>query len=166
MKGIVVKTILVLCLMFVGFPSYALQERHLIFVRQGGSTALVNQGKDQIKQTGEILLTHGFDNRSIVAVYVAPDKGSQQCAKLLAAAGLFSESKIHREPRLADKKKAGSILAFYDEIESKHKEGHVIFIDDNTRSLQLIETLTQEKPELRANQPYIVPFSLRQASLG
>jgi hypothetical protein len=143
-----------MCLVF-SIPSLALQERHTIFVRQGGEFALTEQGKEKIQQTGEILLTHGFDNRSIVAVYALKDKGSQACAKQLAALGLFEKNKIHLEEMID--------MAFYQQLEKKHENGHVIIIDDNRPSVELIETLTHATVDRASIQPYIIPFTIQRA---
>lgn len=163
MKCNAIHSLMGLFLAVIAFPSLALQERHLILVRQGGVQALTEQGQEQIKQTRDVLLTHGFDNRSIAAVYTAPDKGSKQCAKQLAELGLFTQNKIHTEKRLGHEKKEVILAAFIDEIERKHVKGHVILIDDNTRSVELIELLTKDKPAPNSKQAYIVPFATRHA---
>lgn len=161
MKCNAIRSLLGLLLSVFAFPSLALQERHLILVRQGGTQALTEQGQEQIKQTRDILLTHGFDNRSIIAVYVAPDKGSLQCAKQLAELGLFTENKIHRESRLGHKKKVAALASFVEKLEKADDKGHVMLIDDNTRSVELIEHLTKEKPAANSTQAYIIPFNAR-----
>ena len=53
-------------LVFASFNSYALKERHLVIVCLDKSSSM-----DE-KQIAEQLLSNGFDNRNIVAVYVSP----------------------------------------------------------------------------------------------
>ena len=132
-----------------------LQERHAIFIRQGGEIALTPEGKIQTQRTGEILLTHGFDNRSICAVYVAKDKGSQTCAEQLAQMGIFDKKKIHRQNDID--------LVFYQGLESKHLDGHVIIIDDNTDSIEILEKLADHEVDKTSYQPYILPFTTQKA---
>lgn len=150
-------------LSILSFQAFALQERHLILVRQGGAMALSEEGQQRIQQTADILLTHGFDNRSIVAVYVAPDKGSQHCAMMLVERGLITQDKISKESRLGKDHTEHTLMAFYDAVEKEHPKGHIIFIDDNTGSLSIIENVTKSKPDSRSTQAYILPLSTRHA---
>lgn len=134
--------------------SIALQERHAIFIRQGGEYALTSLGEEQIQQTGEILLTHGFDNRSIVAVYVGEDQGSLHCANQLAKIGLFEKNKIQQHDKID--------LAFYDELIKKHKNGHIIIIEDSFRTGEMIEVISRHPVDRSSHQPYIIPFLPRE----
>lgn len=134
--------------------SFALQEQHAIFVRQGGEYALTSLGKEQIQQTGEILLTHGFDNRTIVAVYTTADQGSIECANQLSKIGLFEQNKIHQSDKID--------LAFYDLLIKKHGKGHVIIVEDSFRSGELIEVISQHPVDRNSHQPYIIPFLTRE----
>jgi hypothetical protein len=135
--------------------SFALQERHVIFVRQGGEYASTSLGKEQIQQTGEILLTHGFDNRTIMAVYVGPDQGSFDCANQLSKIGLFEKDKIHQDDKMD--------LAFYDSLIKRHQKGHVIIVDDSFRTGELIEVISHHPVDRSSHQPYIIPFLPREA---
>jgi len=99
----------------------ALSERHLMIIRHGEgecdiiahyhsnpkhpqykSYPLTDKGRAQIKEVSEILLSHGFDNRSIAAVYVSPLPRTIESAQLLTQIGVFTEDKIHIEPRLTE----------------------------------------------------------------
>lgn len=141
-------------------PCFALQERHLITIRQGGDQALTEGGQQAIKQTGDILLTHGFDNRSIAAVYVAPDKGSKECAKILVDLGLFTENKIHGEPRLSQKHETKNEAwpTFVESLEKKHQAGHIILIDDGKQTSRIIAVLTKAPLDETSIRPYILPL--------
>lgn len=145
---------ILLVLWMFGFPAMSLQERHIIFIRQGGVQALTPLGKEQIRQTGEVLVTYGFDNRSIAAVYTMNEKGSMHCAKVLSEFGLYTPQKIHKIDNMS--------LNWYDQIEKKHHKGHVVVIDDNTRSADLIEAVAGHAVERQTTQPYIVPFAPRK----
>lgn len=148
------KILMTVGLLFLSSVAMALQERHAIFVRQGGEYATTSLGKEQIQQTGEILLTHGFDNRTIAAVYVWSDQGSLDCAKQLAAIGLFDNSKIHQSDKID--------VTFYDSLIKDHKEGHVIIIADSFRTGELIEVISQHPVDRHSHQPYIIPFLRRE----
>lgn len=71
-----------------------------------------------------------------------------------------NEAKFYKGESNEDVKKR--VLAIYDEIEKKHKEGHVIFITHGMAGMELIDTLTQEKVRLGTAQVYILPLSDRQ----
>ncbi|MFI4938318.1 MAG: histidine phosphatase family protein [Candidatus Berkiellales bacterium] len=115
---------------------FALQERHLILIRHGEAehntahqyhsnpkhsnykpSHLTQKGRTEVENTSELLLTYGFDNRSIVAVYVSPLPSAIETAQLLAKIGVFSEDKIHVEERLIDRQMGDR----EGETESKYK---------------------------------------------
>lgn len=149
------KILITIGFLFLSTAAMALQERHVIFVRQGGEYATTSLGREQIQQTGEILLTHGFDNRTIVAVYVWDDQGSLDCANQLAQIGLFEKNKIHQNNKID--------VAFYDSLIKEHQEGHVIIVADSFRSGELIEVISQHPVDRNSHQPYIIPFLPREA---
>lgn len=138
-------------LLIFSVSSFALQERHAIFVRQGGEYALTSLGKEQIQQTGEILLTHGFDNRTIVAVYTMTDQGSIECANQLSKIGLFEENKIYQNDKID--------LTFYNSLIKKHEKGHIIIVDNSFRTGELIEVISQHPVDRNSYHPYIIAFS-------
>lgn len=99
----------------------ALKERHLIIIRHAEATSdlvgqyntnpkhphykpasLTPKGFEQAKQISELLLTYGFDNRTIAAVYVSPLPRTQETAQVIAQMGIFSAEKIHVDSRLLD----------------------------------------------------------------
>ncbi len=202
-------------LMVITQSAAALQERHLIIVRHGEGehnvthfynsnpkhphykpSHLTDKGQEQVKKAAEMLLTYGFDNRTIAAVYVSPLPRAIESAHIISDIGVFSPDKIHIDQRLIETQ-AGEreglfkdsltkdawfvgpneaksykgesnedvrkrVLAIYDEIEKKHKEGHVIFITHGMPGMELIDTLTQERVRLETAQLYIVPLNNRQ----
>lgn len=100
---------------------FALKERHLIIIRHAEATStlagqynsnpkhphykpapLTAKGFEQAKQIAELLLTYGFDNRSIAAVYVSPLPRTRETAQIIAGLGIFSEDKIQVDPRLIE----------------------------------------------------------------
>jgi len=106
------------CILF-SFSSAALQERHLIVLNHGESedmikhvcnsnpkhakykpSLLTDKGRDQVKKSAELLLSYGFDNRSITAVYVSTLPRAVETANILAQIGLFSLDKIQLDERL------------------------------------------------------------------
>ncbi len=110
-------------LVFVLFTHslFALQERHLVIIRHGEGeqnisneynsnpkhanykpASLTDKGHDQVKQTAELLLTYGFDNRSIAAVYVSPLPRTLETAQIISDIGVFSKDKIHIDHRLIE----------------------------------------------------------------
>src|SRR5690242_6173316 len=100
---------------------FALKERYLIIIRHAEATSnlvgqyntnprhphykpasLTPKGFEQAKQISELLLTYGFDNRNIAAVYVSPLPRTQETAQVIAEIGIFSADKIHIDPRLLE----------------------------------------------------------------
>ncbi|MCS5711357.1 histidine phosphatase family protein [Candidatus Berkiella aquae] len=109
--------------LFVGIlfnaQANALQERHMIVLRHGESedvvmkvcnsnpkhaqykpALLTDKGREQVKKAAEQLLSHGFDNRNIKAVYVSTLPRAVETANLLAQIGVFSLDKMHLEEKL------------------------------------------------------------------
>ncbi len=201
-----------LILLLAAQAVYALQERHIIILRHGEADQniaynsnpkhpnykpahLTTKGQEQVRQAAEVLLLHGFDNRSIAAVYVSPLPRAIETANIVADIGVFNKDKIHvderlietqagdREGQFKDKFTKDSwiigpneaksfrgesnddvrkrVLAMYDDVEKKHKEGHVIFITHGLPGLELIDTLSQEKVRLETAQVYILPLNSR-----
>lgn len=123
-KGVTMKTkIISLCLSLIFFSHglYALQERHLIIIRHGEHTLnatreyntnpkhsgykvapLTDKGRSEAKEAAERLLTHGFDNRSIAAVYVSPLPRAVETAEILAEIGVYAKEKIKVDKRLIE----------------------------------------------------------------
>ena len=105
-------------------PAWALSESHLIIIRHGEGQCdvdnrydsnpkskaapceLTDKGRTQVKEVSELLLSHGFDNRNIAAVYVSSLPRAKATALHLAEVGLFNADKIHVDKRL-DEIKAG-----------------------------------------------------------
>lgn len=123
------RMLLLLTSLLLSFPTLALQERHLIVLRHGESEDMVSQvcnsnpksakykpalltdkGREQVKKAAEQLLSYGFDNRSITAVYVSTLPRAVETANILAQIGLFSLDKIQLDERL-------------NEIKAGNKEG-------------------------------------------
>lgn len=114
-------TILSLALLLFCQNGFALKEKHLIIVRHGEASHNVTQqynsnpkhpkykpshltdgGRLQVKQTAELLLSHGFDNRNIAAVYVSPLPRTIETAQIFADIGLYAKDKIHIDKRLIE----------------------------------------------------------------
>ncbi len=110
-----------LCLSFFSQSTFALKEKHLIIVRHGEAehnlkqeynsnpkhpkykpSHLTEAGRQQVKETAELLLTHGFDNRNIAAVYVSPLPRTVETAQIFSEIGLFAKDKIHVDSRLIE----------------------------------------------------------------
>jgi broad specificity phosphatase PhoE len=53
------------------------------------------------------------------------------------------------------------VLALYDEVAQKHKEGHVLFITHGMPAMELIGSLTRDQVRLTTGQAYMVPLSKR-----
>jgi len=115
------KTVFIALLLFTHQAVFALQEKHLVIIHHGESESnltfnhnsnpqhtnykemyLTEKGRQQVKQTAELLLTHGFDNRNIRAVYVSPLPRALETANILSQISVFSKDKIHPEPRIAE----------------------------------------------------------------
>ncbi len=208
------KLLLSMFIILVTQSVLALQERHLIILRHGEGDQnitgeynsnpkhpkykpahLTDKGQEQVKKAADLLLTHGFDNRNISAVYVSPLPRALETANIVADIGVYSKDKIHVDSRLIETQ-AGDreglfknkltkdswligpneaksfkgesnedvrkrMIAIYDEIEKKHKDGHVIFITHGLPGMELIDTLTHEQVRLETAQLYIVPLASR-----
>ena len=208
------KFILSMIALMIAQSVFALQERHLIIIRHGEGehnitheynsnpkhprykpAHLTDKGQEQVKKAADLLLTHGFDNRTISAVYVSPLPRAIETANIVSEIGVFSKDKIHIDSRLIETQ-AGDreglfidkltkdawlvgpneaksykgesnedvrkrMLVIYDEIEKKHKDGHVIFITHGMPGMELIDTLTQERVRLETAQLYILPLNNR-----
>lgn len=63
---------------------------------------LTEKGKKQLKALGETLLSYGFDNRHIAAVYVSPLPAAQATAQYLVNLGIVNADKVHEDKRLSD----------------------------------------------------------------
>lgn len=199
---------------WISMPIFALQERHIIVLRHGESedmlthicntnpshskykpSLLTDKGRKQVKQAAEQMLSYGFDNRSIKAVYASTLPRAVETATILADIGLFTHDKIQLDERLNEIKagnkegqlqsdfirdtwwvgeqEAASIqgessfalrkrmLMFYDDIEKKHHEGHVLVITHGMPSQELINSLTKEKVKLEPAQVYLIPLARR-----
>ncbi len=190
------------CLIWLGllfFPlcTCALSERHLIIICHGDKAGLIEQAKvgnnedekniNHAKQISNLLLTYGFDNRSIAAVFVSPDKNTRDVAQKIAEIGLFAKNKIHIDKRLADKEGKTKtalpfnisiknkitlsnkevrkkVLAVYDEVEDQYQTGHVLFITPGLPAMELIDGLIHSKVQLRTAQAYMLPLVKRDVS--
>lgn len=112
-------------------PAWALSESHLIIIRhgegqcdvdnrfdsnsrknKGAPCELTDKGRTQVKEVSELLLSHGFDNRNIAAVYVSSLPRAKATALHLAEVGLYNANKIHVDKRL-------------DEIKAGDREGEI-----------------------------------------
>lgn len=71
-----------------------------------------------------------------------------------------NEAKSYKGESNEDVKKR--VLAIYDDIEKKHKEGHVVFITHGMPGMELIDSLTHENVRLETAQVYIIPLNNRQ----
>lgn len=196
---------------------WAVSEPHLVIIRHGEGEHNINKrfnsnpdhqnyqpanltdkGKEQAKKVAELLLTYGFDNRNIAAVYVSPLPRTQQTAKIVQDIGVFSADKVSVEPRLIEPK-AGNlegepfaaqlkdhwvvtpeealalnaetndavrarVLALYDEVALKHKEGHVLFFTHGTPAMELIDGVTRDEVRLKTGQAFMVPLQSRNSA--
>ncbi|MBS0290639.1 MAG: histidine phosphatase family protein [Proteobacteria bacterium] len=107
--------------MFLTQSLWAIQEKHLIIIRHGEAqhnlsheynsnpnhphykqALLTDKGQEQIREAAQLLLTYGFDNRNVAAVYVSPLPRTLASAQIMAQIGVFSQDKIHLEPRLIE----------------------------------------------------------------
>jgi broad specificity phosphatase PhoE len=153
----------------------ALQERHLIIIRHGQGehnltheyntnpkhphykeAHLTDKGQEQVKQTAEVLLNYGFDNRSIAAVYVSPLPRTVETAEILAEIGVFDKEKIHLEPRLIetqagdreglnkDKFTKDSRFVGIQEAKSYHGESNE---DVRKRAIAIYDDVEKQHPE-------------------
>lgn len=123
------RIILALFCAWMSMSAVALQERHLIVLRHGESedmltntcntnpnhskykpSLLTDKGRSQVKKAAEQMLSYGFDNRSIKAVYVSTLPRAVETATILADIGLFTHDKIQLDDRL-------------NEIKAGNKEG-------------------------------------------
>lgn len=114
---------------WISLSAFALQERHMIVLRHGESedmltnicntnpnhskykpSLLTDKGRNQVKKAAEQMLSYGFDNRSIKAVYVSTLPRAMETATILADIGLFTHDKIQPDERL-------------NEIKAGNKEG-------------------------------------------
>lgn len=211
---IITRFLLGFCALLLAQGTFALQERHLIIIRHGECdhqlshiynsnpkhpnykpASLTDKGKEDVQKAAELLLTHGFDNRNISAVYVSPLPRAVESAHIAAKIGVYDASKIkvdhrlieaqagEREGLFKDKYTKDSwivgpneaksykgesnedvrkrVLAVYEEVAKKHKDGHVIFITHGMPGMELIDALTQERIRLETAQLYIVPLNSR-----
>lgn len=107
-----------LFILLIAQVAFALQERHLIIMRAAESIPqvyhsnpnhpkykplhLTDEDQQKAKLSAEMLLTYGFDNRNITAVYISPLPRAVETATHLAQIGVFSREKIHIDPRLIE----------------------------------------------------------------
>lgn len=149
------KKIAVGSLMLCSLNAFALQERHLILMRAAEAehnithqynsdpkhpayikSSLTAKGHEEVKKAAESLLSHGFDNRSIVAVYVSPLPRAVEMANIMSKIGVFESDKIHIDKRLAPRqagdkegKKAQDIQELWwvgvHEANSHHAESNI-----------------------------------------
>ncbi len=54
------------------------------------------------------------------------------------------------------------MLAFYDEIESKHKDGHVLIIGHGLPAMELLQEIVQIEVRLNPSDTYILPLTDRK----
>ena len=146
----------------------ALKERHLVVLQPSPIVQPITEKDRQLaEETASLLLAHGFDNRSISAVYVAPNAFAVETAELLSEIGLFSKDKIHREIRLKEThsqiEAQPTLMAFYHEVERQHNEGHVLVITPEKEAILLVESATKNKVKLQPSQPYLIPLESETA---
>lgn len=186
------KVLVTWLLLLFSCHALALSERHLIIVCHGDkpSTLLEKTNKEKkqtdetmayAKQISNLLLTYGFDNRSIAAVFVPPDKKTRKLAEEIAEIGLFAKDKIHIDKRLSDKQTKSffkkkpentslltdaaireKVLAVYDEVETKYQKGHVLFLAPGVPAMELIDGVIHSKVKLRTAQAYMLPLVKRE----
>lgn len=120
---VILQTITMVSLSINAFELKALDAQHLIVVRAAQAehdaegffhsnpkhphyrvSNLTLSGKEQVNQIAEQLLSNGFDNRNIAAVFVSPLPSAVQTAQALAKIGVFSKRKIVIDKRLTERK--------------------------------------------------------------
>lgn len=118
MRIFIIIGLLFVCIVRTG---WALNERHLIVIRSGEAqhhlsrmhnsnpnhphykpTTLTTKGQEEVNKAAQMLLSYGFDNRNIVAIYVSPLPRALETAQIMANIGIFSKEKIHVDQRLID----------------------------------------------------------------
>lgn len=170
-----------LCLLSIQ-TTHALTDRHLIIIKIGTTEPELMQGnkpelttlqntqsqlsikdREQVKQMAERLLTHGFDNRSISAVYASTATSALETCQILSDIGVISSNKIRMDHRLgyAELEDPAELFTLYDNVEKNQLSGHIVFVTHERTSTKLIEGLTQHFVKLENAQPYILPLVQR-----
>lgn len=154
MKKWIVSLLIIISLSFIS--AQALEERHLMVMCYEKA-----DNESQMNDIVKLLITYGFDNRSIVGVYVSPSSDGTQMAQLLSKIGLFTADKIHTDKRLLKAKPA--LMDVYHEVEALYPKGHVIFMMTAKPATAIIQMLTQdEETRLKPGQGYLVPLFKRK----
>lgn len=187
------KMLLLALLIALPFHTFALTERHLIIICHGDEKGRLLEKTENpgtvneqnvlyAKQIANLLITYGFDNRSIAAVFVPPNKNTRHVAEKIAEIGLFTKNKIHADKRLSDKNTSffknnkknenpvklsnaevrKKVLEIYDEAESQYPTGHVLFLTPGLPAMELIDGVIHSKIQLRTAQAYMLPLVKRE----
>lgn len=142
---------------------------------------LTEKGKKQVEKTARELLTKGFNNNTIAAVFVSPLPRCVQTAQTLVQQGVIAEGKLIIDNRLRERN-AGDLEGkphsnrtagvgwetneevkertenFYHSILSRYPEGNVLVVTHGIVAADLINLTTHKVMRLTTGEAVIVPL--------
>jgi broad specificity phosphatase PhoE len=147
---------------------------------------LTEKGKRDVQQTARNLLSQGFNNNNITAVFVSPLPRTQQTAEILVKEGVISPDKIitdkriielqagdlegkpvisHWESAFASQHHAESaedvksrVNDFYQSLLQHNPSGNIIVITHALPAQDLIELIAHENVSLQPGQAKTLPL--------
>jgi broad specificity phosphatase PhoE len=153
------------------------------------SANLTKAGHQTVLETAKRLLSEGFSNDTISAVFVSPLPRCIQTADILAQQGLFSSDKIHIDKRLIEQR-AGDLEGkpqfatwepsfakkynaespeqvknrvqdFYSDILRRYPQGNILVVTHALPGLDLIQIASHQQVKLNPGEAYVTPLESR-----